>query len=72
MEEAAISDSQYVKNCNSFMQGLLWHNIGPNSSKVFYDIILVQIHSGVLENCHFHVFAISSNSSQRPSWTAVT
>ena len=35
-----------------------------------YDTILDQIHSEVLENYHFHVFAIFSNSSQRPSWIA--
>ena len=45
MTEAAILDGQFVKNCNT-------------SCKEFYDTILVQIHSEVLENCHFHVFAI--------------
>ena len=24
-------DCQCVTNCNSFMQAVLWHNIGPNS-----------------------------------------
>ena len=34
------------------------------------DTMLYHIHSESLEICHFHVFAIFSNSSRRPSWTA--
>ena len=34
------------------------------------DTTLYQIHSGSLENCYLNVFAILSNDSRRPSWTA--
>ena len=34
------------------------------------DIILGKIHSEVLENCNFLVFAIFSTGSWQPSWIA--
>ena len=34
------------------------------------DIRLAQIHSGVLKNCHFHVFAVFGNSRRQPSCIA--
>ena len=45
------------KNFNTFTKRYFWQNTGRNSFRGF-------------QNCHFHVFATFSNSSQRPSWTA--
>ena len=52
MAEAAILDGQFLKKIEI----------------VSCDTVFVRIHPDVLENCHFHVFAILSNSSRRPSW----
>ena len=53
----AILDGQFVK-------------ILIASQKDTSDIILALIQSEILQNCHFHDFAIFSNSCQRPSWIA--
>ena len=53
----AILGGQFAKNCNSFY-------------KDCFDTVLYQIHSEILENSHFRIFAIFSNGSRRPSWTA--
>ena len=45
----------------------IFEKIVITSCKKSFDIILVQIHSEVLDNCQFHVFAMFSNGSQGPS-----
>ena len=53
-EDAAILQGQIVK-------------IVIASCEVFYATIIFRIHSEVLENCHFYVSAIFSNSCRPPS-----
>ena len=55
MAGAAILDGRFVKTFNSFMPGLLWHNIGLISFRGSWEL-------------PFHVFAILFISRWPPSW----